>query len=117
MDVEYPGFGVIVVDGERYEHDVVIEAGRVRRRDKRPSREYRARYGHTPLSSAEDLPWAGPRLYIGTGASGRLPIMMEVWAEAEARDVELLVLPTAEVCDLLSSTDPAAVNAVLHVTC
>lgn len=117
MDVEYPGFGAIVVDGERFEHDVVLEAGRVRPRDKGVSREHRGRYGHTPLSAAEDLPWAGSRLYVGTGASGRLPIMMEVWAEAEARDVELVVHPTAEICDLLSSVEPTTVNAVLHVTC
>lgn len=117
MDVQYPGFGAIVVDGERFEHDVVIEAGRVRPRAKGPSREYRARYGHTPLSLAEDLPWEGPRLYVGTGASGRLPIMTEVWAEAEARDVELLASPTAEICNLLESIKPTSVYAVLHVTC
>jgi hypothetical protein len=26
VDVDYPGFGVIVVGGERFEHDVVVEA-------------------------------------------------------------------------------------------
>jgi hypothetical protein len=117
MDVDYPGFGVIVVDGERFEHDVVIEAGRVRPRDKAPSRPHRQRFGHTPLSPDEDIPWSGPRLVVGTGASGRLPIMPEVRAAAEAKGVELITLPTADVCELLRSTDPEEVNAVLHVTC
>lgn len=117
MDVEYPGFGVIVIDGERFEHDVVFESGRVRPRDKEPSRTYRSRFGHTPLSADEDIPWSGPRLVVGTGASGRLPIMAEVQTEAEARGVELIVLPTSEACALLRSEDGADVSAVLHVTC
>ena len=48
MDIEYPGFGVIEVEGTRYNHDVVIEAGAVRKRDKGPSRS-RGGSGHTPL--------------------------------------------------------------------
>jgi hypothetical protein len=43
VDVDYPGFGAIVVGGERFEHDVVVEAGRVRRRKKGPSKRYRDR--------------------------------------------------------------------------
>lgn len=117
MDVEYPGFGVVVIDGERFEHDVVLESGRVRRRDKEPSRTYRFRFGHTPLSADEDLPWSGPRLVVGTGASGRLPVMTEVRAEADLRGAELIVLPTPEACAVLRSEDAADVNAVLHVTC
>lgn len=117
MDVEYPGFGVIIVEGERFEHDVLIEVGRVRPRDKGPSRTHRSQGGHTPLSPDEDIPWSGPRLVVGTGASGRLPIPPELRAEAESRGVELITLPTVEVCELLRSTAPENVSAVLHVTC
>jgi hypothetical protein len=115
VDVSYPGFGVIVIDGERLDHDVVVEAGRVRRRKKGPSKPYRDRYGHTPLSVDEKIPWSTTQLVVGTGASGRLPIMPEVWDEAEARGVELIALPTSEACDLLRSMD--RVDAILHVTC
>ncbi len=117
MEVEYPGFGAIVVAGERFDHDVVIEAGRVRRRRKGPSKRYRDQFGHTPLSIDEDIPWSGSRLVVGTGADGRLPVMPEVWAEAEVRGVELVAMPTAEACSLLRSIDAPGVNAVLHVTC
>jgi hypothetical protein len=117
VDVDYPGFGAIVIDGNRFEHDVVVEEGRVRRRKKGPSKAYRNRYGHTPLSADEDIPWSGRRLVVGTGASGRLPIMSEVWEEARARGVELIAVPTAEACRLLGSVDSDNASAILHVTC
>lgn len=117
MDVDYPGFGAIVIRGKRFEHDVVVEAGRVRRRKKGPSKRYRDRFGHTPLSPDEEIPWSAPRLVVGTGAGGRLPLMPEVWEEARARGVELIALPTSEACPLLRSLGDDDVNAVLHVTC
>ena len=117
MDVRYPGFGTIVVEGQRYDHDVVVEAGRVRPRKKGPSKEHRSRFGHTPLSAGEDIPWSGPRLVVGTGHSGRLPIMDEVRDEAAARGVELIAAPTAEACEMLADIDSGQVHAILHVTC
>ena len=117
MDVAYPGFGTIVIDGRRFDHDVVVEAGRVRPRKKGPSKVYRSRYGHTPLSADENIPWSSPRLVVGTGASGQLPIMPELWEEAKDRGVELIALPTSEACDLLGPVDNGEVYAILHVTC
>ena len=116
MDVEYPGSGAIVVSGRRFDHDVVICDGIVSARDKEPSRA-RSTGGHTPLTAAEDLPWTQPRLVIGSGHSGRLPIDDDVYAEAESRGVELIVLPTAEACEVLRDIGPDQANAVLHVTC
>ena len=117
MDVAYPGFGAIVIDGNRFDHDVVVEAGRIRPRKKGPSKAHRNHYGHTPLSADESIPWSSPRLVVGTGASGQLPIMPEVWEEAKVRGVELIALPTSEACELLGSVDEGEVHAILHVTC
>ena len=117
MDVEYPRFGEIVIAGVRFDHDVLVERGRVRRRKKGPSKAYRDRFGHTPLSADEEIPWSARRLVIGTGADGRLPVMQEVRDLAEARGVEVVELPTAEACRLLRSARPKEVNAILHVTC
>src|SRR4249920_2976723 len=61
-------FGSIEVDGLRYEHDIVIDGGTVRKRKKKPSKPYRSQFGHTPLSADEELPWRGSQLIIGTGA-------------------------------------------------
>jgi hypothetical protein len=48
--------GEVEIDGEQFFHDVVIEAGRVRKRAKKPSKVYRDQFGHTPLSVAERIP-------------------------------------------------------------
>lgn len=117
VDVDYPGFGTIVIDGNTFDSDVVVEDGRVRPRKKGPSRSYRDRYGHTPLSADEDIPWSASRLVIGTGASGRLPIMPEVSEEAKLRGVELIAVPTSEACRLLGTMGKNEANAILHVTC
>src|SRR5437879_7314135 len=62
-------FGSIQIDGTTYEHDVVIEGGTIRKRKKKPSKSFRSTFGHTPLSNAEDIPWACRRLVVGTGAN------------------------------------------------
>ena len=117
MKATSTGFGEVRIEGERYAHDVVIDAGRVRRRRKGPSKALREEYGHTPLSLDEDLPWGGQQLIVGTGVQGRLPVVPEVYAEASRRGIELTVLPTPDACRLLAELKPKQVFAVLHVTC
>ena len=108
---------MIEVDGTRYEHDVVLDRGVIRKRKKGPSKVYRDRYGHTPLSADEAIPWSSLVLIIGTGAAGRLLVMPELHEEARRRGVELIVEPTEDACRRLQSADAAAVAAILHVTC
>lgn len=117
MDISYPGFGEIVIDGERYDHDVVIEDGQITKRDKSPSRPLKAGLGHTPLSAKEGIPWSRSRLIVGSGHSGRLPIFAEIEEEAEQHEVDLVVLPTADAVRLLNEADQSEINAILHVTC
>ena len=117
MNVRLLGFGSIEVDGREYDHDVVIEGGRVRKRTKKPSKPYRQEYGHTPLSADEELPWGGSRLIIGTGVHGSLPVMPEVTQEAGRRQVDLTAVPTEDACRLIAGLDSREVHAVLHVTC
>lgn len=110
-------FGAIEIDGQEYTHDVVIEGGSVRKRVKAPSKRYRGSYGHTPLSAAEEIPWGGRRLIVGTGADGALPILPEVEREAARRGVELVAVPTEEACALVEALDRSEIRAILHVTC
>jgi hypothetical protein len=109
-------FGSIEVEGTTYEHDLVIDRGDVRRRKKGPSKALRSRYGHTPLSTDEDIPWDCRRLVIGSGATGALPIVEDVADEAARRGVELVVLPTSEAIRELDRA-VADTNAILHITC
>jgi hypothetical protein len=94
----------------------VIEDGRVRKRRKGPSKALRDRYGHTPLSANEAIPWSSDRLVIGTVVSGALPIVPELLDEARRRGVEIVAIPTAKACDLITNAE-TDLAAVLHVTC
>jgi hypothetical protein len=109
-------FGSIRVDGVTYDHDLVIDRGKIRKRKKTASRKFRGTYGHTPLSAAEDIPWRCRRLVIGTGADGALPVMQEVRDEARRRKIDLVLLPTAEAAGTLTKAG-ADTNAILHLTC
>ena len=117
MDVRFLGFGSIEVEGRAYEHDIVIDRGAVRKRIKKPSKPYRDKFGHTPLSADEEIPWGGPRLIIGTGAHCSLAIMPEVVEKAARRHIDLVAVPTEQACRLISDLKPQEVRAVLHVTC
>jgi hypothetical protein len=115
MRFEKFSFGSIRIDGVTYERDVIIDRGAVRKRKKKPSKQYRDEYGHTPLSVEEEIPWKCKRLVIGTG-TGALPVMKEVKREATRRKVKLLILPTAKAIQKLRE-QPEGTNAILHLTC
>src|SRR6516162_7727412 len=115
LNFEAFSFGSIRIDGTTYDYDVVIDRGQVSKRNKKPSKKFRAAFGHTPLSNEEDLPWKCRRLVVGTG-TGDLPIMDEVKREAERREIELVILPTVEAIKTLQE-NPEQTNAILHVTC
>ena len=38
------------IDGETSDHDVVIDRGEIKKWKKKPSKEFRDKFGHTPLS-------------------------------------------------------------------
>lgn len=116
MKIEDFSFGRIRIDGREYEHDVIIDHGKIDKRKKKASKPFQERYGHTPLSAHEELPWSCRRLIIGTGAYGRLPVMDDVKQQAALRHVELVLVPTSWAIDMVNEAD-AETNAVLHVTC
>ena|SRR5215469_3296308 len=115
MRFEAFSFGSIRIDGITYDHDVVIDQGKISKRSKKPSKKFREEFGHTPLSVEEAIPWKCRRLVIGTG-TGALPIMEEVKDEARRRNIKLFILPTVEAIEELKQ-HPTDTNAVLHVTC
>jgi hypothetical protein len=109
-------FGSVKIDGINFQHDVIIDRGKVCKRKKKPSKKFRRQFGHTPVSVEEKVPWKCRRLVIGTGRHGSLPVMEEVKGEAHRRKIELVILPTDEAIDTFAR-NPDATNAILHVTC
>ena len=117
MEAQFIEFGLIEIDGQRFDYDLVIEAGVIRKRKKKPSKSFREQYGHTPLSAQEDIPWGGRQLIVGTGAYGRLPIMPDVFEAAQQHQIEIVAIPTDEACRLLRGLATQDIYAILHVTC
>ena len=115
MKFQQFSFGQIRIDGVEYGYDVVIDGGEIRKRKKKPSKQFRDSFGHTPLSLEEEIPWKCRRLVVGTG-TGALPVMDEVRREAERHKVELIILPTDKAMELLNRLAENT-NAILHVTC
>jgi len=115
MEFQSFSFGAIEIDGVTYEHDIVIDRGEVRKRKKKPSKQFRDQFGHTPVSINEKIPWKCDRLVIGTG-TGALLVMEEVKKEARRRKIKLCIAPTAEAIELLKKNSDDT-NAILHVTC
>ena len=108
-------FGRVSVDGILYDHDLIVDHGKIRKRTKQPSKKYRDSFGHTPLSVEEKIPWKCRQLVIGTGM-GALPVMDEVKREARKRGVQLHIMPTGKAIKILNER-PKKANAILHVTC
>jgi hypothetical protein len=117
MQAKLVEFGEIEVEKKRYGHDVVIKAGKIKKRKKGPSKPYREQTGHTPLSIKERIPWGGSQLIVGTGTYGRLPVMPEVEKEASRRGIKLVAVPTEEACQLMKDLKAKDVYAILHATC
>jgi hypothetical protein len=114
MHADHYEFGSITIDGTRYDHDLVIESGAIRKRKKKPSKPLKAKYGHTPLSAEEEIPLTNRRLIIGTGAYGKLPVLEEVYDVAGKRGVAVETMPTEEAARHL---DDPETDFILHLTC
>jgi len=114
MEITNLSFGSVTIDGETFVKDVIIDNGQVKKRKKKESKKYSDRFGHTPLSPDEKIPWKCKRLIIGTGHSSCLPVMEEVNALAAEKGVELLSMSTPEAVKHVN--DPET-NFILHLTC
>ena len=112
------GFGWIEIDGDRYEHDIVIHTDHtVTKRQKKLSKPFKGSYGHTPLSGEElaFLEREKPKVvYIGTGQYGDLPLTPE--AQVVLAGYKTVIKPTPEILQDLA-TKTRRFTAILHVTC
>jgi hypothetical protein len=114
MKVKNLSFGSITIDGKTYENDVIIDNRSIKKREKAESKKYSDRFGHTPLSPDENIPWDCKRLIVGTGHSSSLPVMDVVCDIAVRKGVELVIMSTPEA--IKHSNDPHT-NLILHLTC
>jgi len=88
MRFEAFSFGSIRIDGVTHPYDVVIDRGQIRKRKKKPSKQFRDAFGHTPLS-VEEEPVSSGNHYRVTGEVARdrhRPVECGILRE-RARDV------------------------------
>jgi hypothetical protein len=110
-------FGSVEINGTLYDHDVLIENGEVKKRKNGPSKPLREKYGHTPLTPLENIPWDCDTLVIGIGMSGRLPIVDDFKKEAAAKGVTLIFLETPKAVEYFIAHFGPRTNAIFHITC
>ena len=119
--LESAGFGWLIADGARYDHDILITAdGAIIPRPKHLSKKYGG--WHTVLGPEEiesALVGAPEILLVGLGHFRQLPILPETKTLLARRGVKL---ETASAPDALRRYDELRqagkrVAAILHVTC
>lgn len=114
MVVNELSFGSIIIDGETYLKDVVIDDGTIKKRKKSESKKYSSQFGHTPLSPDENIPWNCSILIIGTGHYSSLPVMDGIHDIALKKGVEVRLMSTPEAIKHVNDKDT---NLILHLTC
>ncbi|RLC31096.1 hypothetical protein DRH13_03490 [Candidatus Woesebacteria bacterium] len=114
MKIKKLSFGSINIDGENYFKDIVIHKGKIKKRKKKESKKFRGRFGHTPLSILENIPWDCKKLIIGTGHSYALPVMNEVKEKAKKKGVELVLKSTPDAILYINEKNT---NLILHLAC
>jgi hypothetical protein len=115
MTIERYDFGRITIDGQTFEHDVIIHPGRV-------EDGWRRRDGH--ILEVDDLKAVWPSrpevLVIGTGYHGRMRVPPETRDFIAERGIILHAAPTREAVTLfnrLLKQKDGRVVAALHITC
>ncbi len=111
-------FGWIEIDGERYEHDVLIRLdGTIKKRKKKLSKQV---YGTSHILSREEAEHVFEKgahvLVIGSGQDGGVHLSPEAAAYLEKRGVEVRLQPTPEALEAWNGAGKAAVG-LFHVTC
>ncbi len=106
-------FGQIVINGRKYTSDVIIFPDRVQ------GDWWRDDSHKLTLKDVAGILDENPEiLLVGTGASGLMRVLPEVEQAAEARNIQLIVQPTGEACDIYNQLSRAQrVVAGLHLTC
>ena len=113
------GFGFVVANGERHDHDVVVlESGKVKKRKKKLSK---AASGSAHQVAAEEIaaslhPDAGLTLVVGTGQYGVLELTDEARRYLDAHGVHVDLAPTPEAIRRFNALDGRK-GALIHVTC
>jgi hypothetical protein len=116
--IEKTEFGSITVDGETYDHDLLIRLdGSVHKRKKKLSKELYGTSHTLSLPEAEFVYEAGAqRLIFGSGQYGYCQLSSEAEAYFREKRTEVMLLPTPEAIEKWNQADGKVIG-LFHITC
>ena len=107
------GFGQIIIDGRRYERDLILFSDKVKT-------GWWRKEGHR-LQIQDLMEVLEPKpevLVVGTGYYGAMTVPSETRKHVESKEIELIVQKTAEACKTFNRlVTSRKVVAALHLTC
>jgi len=111
--VDSYSFGQIVINGRKYTSDVIVFPDRVQ------GDWWRDESHELTLKDVAGILNENPEiLLVGTGAPGQMRVLPEVEQETEAHNIQLIVQPTGEACEIYNQLSKTQrVVAALHLTC
>jgi hypothetical protein len=111
-------FGSITVEGERYEHDIIIRlSGKVRKRNKQLSKAVYGTSHMVSLAEIKDLHRdKAEHLIIGTGQKDQVRLSKEAVEYLEKHGCQVELWPTAKAIKKWNEADGKTLG-LFHVTC
>ena len=111
--IESYDFGSIVVDGTKFERDLIIYPDRI-------DRSWWRKEGHELcVGDIQEIVEAKPEiLIVGTGYSGMMRVLPETKQRLASSGIELITSKTEEACKTYNDlSKPRRIVAALHLTC
>lgn len=114
MKIEKTGFGWIIVDGKRYEQDILILAdGKILNRYE----DFTGNNHEFSIEEAQKLLNPKPEvIIIGTGQSGILKVKEKTIQFLKEQKVKLVALPTPKAIEVFNKLKEIKA-ALFHLTC
>ena len=106
-------FGRIIIDGKRYNRDLIVFSDRVK------DGWWRKEGHRLHIADLKEVLEAKPEvLVVGTGYYGAMAVPAETRKSIESEGIELIVQKTAEACKTFNRLmESRKVVAALHLTC
>ena len=116
--IDKTSFGSITIDGETYEHDILIRLdGEVKKRKKKLSKKY---YGSSHTISLEEAEYVyekgAQKLLIGSGQTGMVRLSDEAEDFFNKKGCEIYLKPTVTAIKEWNKVKGSIIG-LFHVTC